>query len=280
MIRTQQVNSMVKNIIMIVSLLLPFSSSFMMTRPSQCGVATRTLLRNSFNQLSHPITISEKSALSPQFTKMYSTSSSSSSSSSTASSTSSSTSTPTTTTSQNQPNQTTIESIPIPNQEKVNIYFETMNENKSISINKGEILRTALMKRGVSPHNGQSRLINCRGLGTCGTCAVEVKALKEGEIDVNSMGMDAIQPKERTTMENIRLNFPPHGSEDQSCDLRLACQIQVYEDFQVTKKSGFWGQSSSKGDLAEEYDARTYFGDLEYILDDKSPEGDTDEKQS
>jgi ferredoxin len=270
MIRIQKVNSMVKNIIMIVSLLPFSSSSFMMitrTRPSQCGVVTPTLLRN---------TISEKSALSPQFMNMFSTSSSSSSlSASASSSTVSSTSIPTTTTtSQNKSNQPTPKSKPIPNQEKVTIHFKTKNQNKSISIQKGETLRTALMKRGISPHNGQSRLINCRGLGTCGTCAVEVKALG-GALD-----MGAIQPKERTAMERIRLNFPPHGSEDQSCDLRLACQIQVYEDVQVTKKSGFWGHSSSKGDLAEEYDAKTYFGDLEYILDDKSPEGDTDETQS
>lgn len=81
----------------------------------------------------------------------------------------------------------------------------------------------------------------------------------------------AIRPIERTTMEKIRLNFPPHGSSDQSSNLRLACQIQIHDDVHVTKKSGFWGQSSDEGDLAEEFDAKLYFGDLEYILDTKSP---------
>lgn len=39
----------------------------------------------------------------------------------------------------------------------------------------GTKLRTAMLQAGVSPHNGRAQLINCRGLGTCGTCAVEVR---------------------------------------------------------------------------------------------------------
>ena len=36
----------------------------------------------------------------------------------------------------------------------------------------GELLRTALLRAGVaSPHNDRARVVNCRGLGTCGTCA-------------------------------------------------------------------------------------------------------------
>lgn len=32
-----------------------------------------------------------------------------------------------------------------------------------------------LLHGGVSPHNDKARAINCRGLGTCGTCAVEIR---------------------------------------------------------------------------------------------------------
>ncbi len=40
----------------------------------------------------------------------------------------------------------------------------------------GTKLRTALLRDGrVSPHNGQAQLINCRGIGSCGTCAVEIR---------------------------------------------------------------------------------------------------------
>lgn len=81
-------------------------------------------------------------------------------------------------------------------------------------------------------------------------------------------------PQERNTKERLRLNFPPHGSEDQSSNLRLACQVQVQDDITITKRTGFWGQDAPTDDnssLAESYDAKLWFGDLEYILDDKSP---------
>jgi len=148
----------------------------------------------------------------------------------------------------------------IDNSEEVNVTFKTSSNEKNIPIQKGEILRSAMLKRGISPHNGRSRLINCRGLGTCGTCAVEV---------VPDESDEAIEPKERNTKERLRLNFPPHGSSDQSSNLRLACQIQVNGDISVKKRTGFWGQDT--GDLAKEFESELWFGDLEYIMDDKSP---------
>jgi hypothetical protein len=51
----------------------------------------------------------------------------------------------------------------------------------------GELLRTAALRVGkTSPHNGRANLINCRGLGTCGTCAVELL------VDGNAMTMMAV----------------------------------------------------------------------------------------
>jgi len=142
-------------------------------------------------------------------------------------------------------------------EDMVNVTLETASKQTTIKVQKGEILRTALLRRGASPHNGRSRLINCRGLGTCGTCAVEIE------------GSDAIAPRERNTKERLRLNFPPHGSPNQSLNLRLACQIQVEDDVLIRKRTGFWGQDS--GELAEAYDAELWFGDLEFVLDNKSP---------
>ena len=41
----------------------------------------------------------------------------------------------------------------------------------------GKIVRTEELRRGiVSPHNGKATLINYRGIGTCGTCVVQVLA--------------------------------------------------------------------------------------------------------
>ncbi len=152
----------------------------------------------------------------------------------------------------------------------VHVNFETSAGEKTISVQKGEVLRTAMLKRGISPHNGKSRLINCRGLGTCGTCAVEVRAAFDNSgSDKNASLKTAILPSDRNARENLRLNFPPHGSNDQSSHLRLACQIQINEDVNVKKRSGFWGQDPSE--LADEYDAELYFGELEFVLDQRSP---------
>ena len=146
--------------------------------------------------------------------------------------------------------------------EEVNVIFETVSNEKHVTIQKGEILRSAMLKNGISPHNGRSRLINCRGLGTCGTCAVEVTSPSDSN--------DApIEPRERNTKERLRLNFPPHGSSDQSSNLRLACQIQVNDCVTVKKRTGFWGQDTAG--LAEEFESELWFGELEFILDDKSP---------
>lgn len=118
----------------------------------------------------------------------------------------------------------------------------------------GELLRTAALRRGVvSPHNGRARLINCRGLGTCGTCAV----------DVPNSG-------QRNAIENVRLSLPPHGSELQPPSLRLACQVVVCQDLRVFKREGFWGQDPSK--LAKRTPVKTYFGSFEFITDRTSPD--------
>lgn len=134
------------------------------------------------------------------------------------------------------------------------IRWETLDGVRVIKgVSDGELLRSALMKRGVSPHNGNSRLINCRGLGTCGTCAVEIT---EG----------SVLPLEKNAREKLRLNFPPHTN---SSSLRLACQCRVNGDVAVVKHSGFWGQYD---ELAEANTAREYFGELEYALDPSSSE--------
>lgn len=94
---------------------------------------------------------------------------------------------------------------------------------REIECERGEVLRDVLMDAGETPHNGRSRLLNCRGRATCGTCAVEV----EGEVS---------EPGDR---ERRRLSVPPH---DPEAGLRLACQTRVLGDVTVTKHPGFWGQ--------------------------------------
>ena len=119
-------------------------------------------------------------------------------------------------------------------------------------VQRGELLRTALLRRGFSPHNNNSQLINCRGLGTCGTCAVEVRG--------------DVEPAEASQSERLRLSFPPHSPR---ANLRLACQCTVHGDVVVKKFEGFWGARPTLAPAAA--NAKTYFGELEFLLDRRTP---------
>lgn len=94
---------------------------------------------------------------------------------------------------------------------------------REFDCDEGAVLRDALHSVGETPHNGASRSLNCRGLGSCGTCAVEVS----GPVS------------DRTRRERLRLRVPPH---DPSSGLRLACQTRIRGDVTVEKHEGFWGQ--------------------------------------
>jgi ferredoxin len=87
----------------------------------------------------------------------------------------------------------------------------------------GERLRDVLRAADMPVHNGQAAWFNCKGFGTCGTCAVRID--------------EQVGPK--NARETWRLDFPPHV---ESSGLRLACQIRVEHDLTVTKYPGFWGQ--------------------------------------
>lgn len=96
-------------------------------------------------------------------------------------------------------------------------------QGRVIRAEAGANLRAVLRAAGVPPYNGSARWLNCRGLGTCGTCAVEVRGL--------------VSPP--TARERWRLHFPPHRA---GSGLRLACQCRILGDVEVVKHLGFWGQ--------------------------------------
>jgi ferredoxin len=86
----------------------------------------------------------------------------------------------------------------------------------------GANLRQVLMAHGLPLYHPVARVIHCRGLGTCGTCAVKI----EGTVS------------EMTGVERWRLNFPPHHAQS---GLRLACQCKVMGDLRLEKWKGLWG---------------------------------------
>ena len=96
-------------------------------------------------------------------------------------------------------------------------------QGKTFECNRGANLRQALLQQGVDLYNQQAKLINCRGIGSCGTCAVAI----EGDVS---------EPNWR---DRTRRSLPPHSP---ARNLRLACQTRVLGDIEVTKFNGFWGQ--------------------------------------
>lgn len=95
----------------------------------------------------------------------------------------------------------------------------------SVECPHGANLRLVLIRARLPLYNSAARALNCRGHGTCGTCAVRI----EGEVS------------EPSPAELRRLGYPPHRVES---GLRLACQCKVLGDLEVTKHRGLWGQRS------------------------------------
>ena len=98
-------------------------------------------------------------------------------------------------------------------------------QGKTIECERGANLRQVLLESNVNLYNGGAKVINCHGIGSCGTCAV----LVEGEVS------------EVNWRDKARRSLPPHSP---TRHLRLACQTQVLGDVKVTKFDGFWGQGA------------------------------------
>ena len=96
-------------------------------------------------------------------------------------------------------------------------------QGKTFTCDQNANLRKVLLKHDIILHNGKSKIINCRGIGSCGTCAVEII----GEVS---------EPNWR---DLTRRSLPPHSLDRER---RLACQTKVLGDIEVIKYNGFWGQ--------------------------------------
>lgn len=99
-------------------------------------------------------------------------------------------------------------------------------QGKTFDCVQGANLRQVLLQQGIDLYNGNAALINCHGIGSCGTCAVEIM----GEVSPSNW------------RDKARRSLPPH---DPARNLRLACQTRVLGDVTVQKYDGFWGQGST-----------------------------------
>lgn len=127
----------------------------------------------------------------------------------------------------------------------------------------GELLRTAALRRDLaSPHNGRANLVNCRGLGTCGTCAVEIRSANPDSHWLPSLPLNQV--------ESLRLSVPPGHGANNAGRLRLVCQVPVHGDLVVTKCGGFWGQHVDQGIVKPSVPTQP-FGQAEFLLDWRSP---------
>ncbi len=98
-------------------------------------------------------------------------------------------------------------------------------QGKTFECPQGANLRSCLLQNGIDLYNGAASVVNCHGIGTCGTCAVQV----EGAVS---------EPNWR---DRTRRSLPPHSLTQ---NRRLACQTQVLGDVKVTKFDGIWGQGT------------------------------------
>lgn len=97
--------------------------------------------------------------------------------------------------------------------------------DEAIEVGKGANLRRALLFHRRNPHGGLYRVLNCHGVGMCGTCTVEIVE-----------GAANLSPPSR--MERLNIRQPLRRGH------RLACQVRVYGDCVIRLGTGRSGASS------------------------------------
>lgn len=104
-----------------------------------------------------------------------------------------------------------------------------LKEKKEIEVPEGSNLRKEARKAGIEIYPGIYKKINCRGLGLCCSCRMNVK---EGQENLSRQGL----------WEKLHLLINPFGffarlgNEKQ---LRLACQTKVNGDVTVETQPEF-----------------------------------------
>src|SRR5437899_908082 len=106
-----------------------------------------------------------------------------------------------------------------------------VNAKKEIEVPLGANLRQELRNAGIPVYRGLSRLLNCHGLGLCGTCRVFVKS-----------GAENLSPKTARERFKLATMISAIGHEN---EIRLSCQVQVNGDctIEATPAMNLYGEN-------------------------------------
>ena len=108
-------------------------------------------------------------------------------------------------------------------------FVNAKNEKQEVEVPAGSNLRAEARKAGVELYRGMERLLNCRGLGLCGTCKILVKS-----------GMENVSPMGLKEKLNFRLHpLSMLARIDNENEMRLACQCTVNGDCTVAIQPSF-----------------------------------------
>lgn len=99
-----------------------------------------------------------------------------------------------------------------------------IKEKKTVDAESGENLRQVALRHGIQIYSGPHTVVNCRGFGQCGSCAV---AVRKGAENCNERGL---WEKFRVFVGPLlfwkRLGYKQD-------ELRLACRTRVNGDIEV-----------------------------------------------
>ena len=93
-------------------------------------------------------------------------------------------------------------------------------EKKEIQVPEGANLRKEALAAGVSLYPGVHKVLNCHGMGSCGSCRVLI-----------TKGMENTSPRGLLEKARMGVSMAYIGNEE---TMRLACQTRVNGDITVT----------------------------------------------
>jgi ferredoxin len=98
-----------------------------------------------------------------------------------------------------------------------------VKEKRTIEVPDGAVLRTEALKNGIQVNPGIHKVLNCKGLGSCGSCCVKIT---KGEDNVSRQG---IREWLRFLLGPLTF-FMRIGNEK---TMRLSCQCRVHGDCEI-----------------------------------------------